>query len=743
MALVDPYSPCPCGSDKKFKWCCQKVELYAERAYRLEENGQHDGALWAYDEGLAKVPDNPWLLLRKSVLLIQQHKPEEARQCVAAVLRHRPGHLGAGVLLTRLILAIEGPVAAAAQLQRVLLHARPEVRNQLMKITAIVAGELGKANFVPAALKHFELAIGLGGSSETAIELALRSLKANPAISPWLKESHALVDAAEGLAGPQRQQFDQALGWAHDGLWDSAGAAFELLSADPAAGPAADHNLGLCRLWLGDDAAAVAAFRRWITHEGPTTRAVDREVVCQLIDESTDPEPIEQVQLGWPLRDRAALLKTLEGEATIVDGGPRRLDPEDDESPEVSCFHWLVRPRIDPRSGLARQEVPLVQADLLVGPDTVVLETHDDGRLNGLIDQFTALAGRAVPPAHPRTKVVGQVDRSEHAMSWHWYLPPDLPDEEKRRLTREQIAHLMTEVWPETPMKHLGGRTPVQAGRAGNSEVPLRAAVLLLEFSGEDLGGQVDWTRLRSRLSIPPEPPIDPETVDVDRLPLGRLALIPLPRLDDDRLVKLYLRAHAGGLADLLLRAAHEIVGRTHLSTSGKLDERVLYSDLAFESTELRDRAAALEWVRRGRAAQENASQADFAAFWDLLDIQTRASFDPLDDWVPELAVILERYQKDEQASMMVTTRLLDMGLVRLVSPPDRPGEVMLDSRTLQQLLSLYGPKVTTSSGYLGVSATRGEIWTPGSAAKGSAIWTPGSALEAAGGGEKPRIIVP
>ena len=51
-----------------------------------------------------------------------------------------------------------------------------------------------------------------------------------------------------------------------------------------------------------------------------------------------------------------------------------------------------------------------------------------------------------------------------------------------------------------------------------------------------------------------------------------------------------------------------------------------------------------------------------------------------------------------------------------------------------------YGPKVTTASGYLGVSATRGEIWTPGSEAKGSAIWTPGSeAARAQGAGARSR----
>ena len=198
------------------------------------------------------------------------------------------------------------------------------------------------------------------------------------------------------------------------------------------------------------------------------------------------------MQLTWPLRDRSALSRILEREATIVEAEKRHVDPEDDKSPEVACFHWLDRPRIEARTGLARQEIPLIQADVLVGPDTVVLEAHDDGRLNGLIDQFAALAGRSVAPDPPRRKVIDQVDRTEHAMSWHWYLPPDLTDREKRRLAREQLAHLMTSVWPETPLKQLGGRSPVQAARDGDSEVPLRAAVLILEFTGARLGDEVE-----------------------------------------------------------------------------------------------------------------------------------------------------------------------------------------------------------------------------------------------------------
>ena len=96
-----------------------------------------------------------------------------------------------------------------------------------------------------------------------------------------------------------------------------------------------------------------------------------------------------------------------DGHARIVEDLPRPLDPDDEQSPEVAVFHWLDRPKVEARSGLSREQIPLVQADLLVGSDTVMMEAFDDGRLNDLIDQFTALAGRAVPPAHPRTKVIG------------------------------------------------------------------------------------------------------------------------------------------------------------------------------------------------------------------------------------------------------------------------------------------------------------------------------------------------
>ena len=88
MASVDPYASCPCGSGQKYKFCCQKVEAYAERAQRLIDSKQFEAALKPLDEGLAKVPGNPWLLTRKAVSYLHLTKMDAAKQ---ALTRFAPG----------------------------------------------------------------------------------------------------------------------------------------------------------------------------------------------------------------------------------------------------------------------------------------------------------------------------------------------------------------------------------------------------------------------------------------------------------------------------------------------------------------------------------------------------------------------------------------------------------------------------------------------------------------------------
>ena len=514
----------------------------------------------------------------------------------------------------------------------------------------------------------------------------------------------------------------------------------------PAARAAAERNLGLCRLWLGEQKAGVEALRRWLEHASPTSDAVDLGVVTLLLDETPDREPVEQVQLTWPLRDRKALLETLIHLPDVIEGPDRRLDPADKESPEYFSFYLLDRPKVDARPGLTRQEIPLMLGEVLIGAETVVLETHDDGRLNSLIERFTSLAGKAIPPSHPRTKVIDQTSRSTHALSWHWYLPPDLPREESERLNEEQIVHLTTEIWPDTPMVFLDGRTPLQAARSGGSKVLLRAAVLQIELSGENWADRVDWAQFRSAARARARARGRSTNHQPRSLAPGPARLgspgparqrTPVQALSARSSVGAHGRAAQGRSRD---RQPPGSQPPRHDRAAGRFT-----ATLCMEATGRGDRAGAMEWLRRGRAAVAPEARSATAPHWDMLEVRVKIEFDPTTDWVAELAIVLGRYAGQEEAKMVLTARLVEWGLLNVVPSPDNPNQFHLDTRPLQQLLSTHGPRVSASSNYVGVSATKGDIWTPETAGggSGSAIWTPGSGGGEPAGGNKPRIILP
>ncbi len=486
----------------------------------------------------------------------------------------QPGHLAASILITRVVLDAEGPSAAVAEFQQALSASRAENRQQLGSLASFLGSALAQDGFVASALKHLELATLLGAGEDKQTITALRR---DPRVSLWQKNPYRLSPAPENASEPFRESFDRALAWADQGLWSSAASAFELLSAGSGAGVLADRNRGLCCFWLTDETGAVAAFRRYIARTGPTVEAVDFEALCQEIEELPPFDRVDFVQLSWPIRNRDGLLGALRAERTLTEDAPRPLDPSDPKSPEVLRFLVLDRKMIESKPGLTRLDIPTIEAEVLVGQDTVHLETYDDGRLDRLSDRFTALAGTSIPPAHPRTKLINREQRHVLALSWRWAFDVGLAAEEQDRLKREQTAFIMTEVWPKNPHPALRRRSPLQAAQAGDSETALRAAVLLCEVSHE-ASDLVDWNGIRARLKLKPEPAIDPETVEFDQLNLARLSLIPIEHLSDERILKLYHRAREWGVRSLANRIARLIDSRPDLR-AGPASRRSFFTE--------------------------------------------------------------------------------------------------------------------------------------------------------------------
>ena len=212
----------------------------------------------------------------------------------------------------------------------------------------------------PAALKHFELAIGLDSSAESGASIvALRPSSPIRQSLPGSRTPTLWRTCPRGLRARCAAVRTGAAAGPREGLWDSAAAAFELLSADRVAGHAADYNLGLCRLWLGDHEAAVAALRRWIERERPDHQG-RRSGSGLPVDRRIDRQGADRASAAYLAAPRSRRLDQGISEAIrrSSTGEERHLDPDDEESPEVASFHWLDRPGSNARTGLTRQEIP-------------------------------------------------------------------------------------------------------------------------------------------------------------------------------------------------------------------------------------------------------------------------------------------------------------------------------------------------------------------------------------------------
>jgi len=748
MASVDPYSPCPCGSGQKFKWCCQKVEAYADRAQRLVDSGQYEMALKPLDEGLAKVPGNVWLLTRKALIHLHLNQVDAGRGALKGLLEKHPGHVGGSIMMTRLVLETEGPTAGAAQFQQALSSCPPESRSGLAHLANFAGMFLAQAGFPAAGLKHIELGAQLSAESSEKSGSPMRLVASSTSVTVWEKNPYQLWAPPANVSDQFRDSFEQALEWSDQGLWSAAASGFELLSGGSYAGAVADRNRGLCCLWLADHVAAVAALRRYIARNKPTPDAIDLECLCQTIEPILNQDLVELVQLSWPIRNRESLVTALRGDKTLDEGPSRHVVSNDPKSAEATRFYVLDRPRITAGTGLTRQDIPAIEAEVLITTDTVVLEAFDDGRLDRLIDRFTARAGSTIPPAHPRTKVVGIEARQDLALSWRARVPAELSAQEDEQLRREHVGFALVEVWPKTVHPALKGRTPLQAAKAGDSETALRAAVLVLERDDTYRFQADHWNQLRQKLQLRPEPVIDLDRTDIEQVHLARLFLIPLERLDDEELLTLYQRCR-----DWYVRGEMNRVARFLIAERPKALERInvpattIYGDLALEAAAAGDRAAAESWLVRGRESDRPDQKLAYALAWELLGLHIQIIFDTPEVWVPSLALILERARGDREATNFVLLRLIDLGLVKPVPDPYHPDQMALDTRVLEYYLSQFGPRVTTATGELGVAASRGSIWIPGAAAgggkgTGSSIWTPGSTSPPSAGG-KPMLIVP
>src|SRR5262249_47082421 len=216
-------------------------EAYVERSQRLLDNGQYELAINPLLEGLARVRDGVCLLWGKALVQLHLNQNQPASETLRLLLQKHPGHVGGSILMTRLALDTEGVQAGVAQFQQALSAQEPGDRAKLASLASFVGSALARAQYPAAAIKHLDLAARLSVEETKRVASQLQRLRANPSFSIWEKNPYRLMPAPEHASQAFRESFQQAAGWAEEGLWSSAAAAFELLGAGSGVGVVADR----------------------------------------------------------------------------------------------------------------------------------------------------------------------------------------------------------------------------------------------------------------------------------------------------------------------------------------------------------------------------------------------------------------------------------------------------------------------------------------------------------------------
>lgn len=709
MAL-DPYTPCPCGSGKKLKFCeCAAESAELEKVLTSIDGDQRVAALDHINRVLAHKPQQKAMLALKGIVQVQLGDEAGAKETVGTFLTAAPNNPVAHTL-SALLAAQDGRTDdAVISLQRAIAASPQEIHYLIPDALLGVAQALMMEGRMLAARAHLLLRIAMYGREQQdrpGLELLMR-LNASREVPLALKQD--LIPREISREPSWEKEFDEALDAASNGTWLTAAQKFEALDKKHPNQPEIVDNLAVFRTFLGMPTAAESWRRYAALPDVPQDDAVEAEILAQELDPSSESDLIDQIRIVYAVKDPTQLLEVLASDRRMsrMPVDMSSLVPEGTPPPRAG--YWLLDREL-PESGkdLTLEGVPRVLGEVLLFGK----ETDREARLEFLITKTPDMVVKVRKLQEVGGSQLGMIEKEEkvggtfaldEALVARWRLPEDTPPEVRRKLIEEQYQRNMLEVLPSQPIKVLGGRTPREVAADPAYRIRLLALIRSYEIEYQQKRQTADFNELRRSLGLPPQEVLDPTGVDMESVPLLRLGRYDVAKMTDDQLLMVVRRAGAVTHVEALRQAALAALDRPDLK--GKFDKCDAYDILCQLENDL-DQA-----IEYNRLAQESAKELGRSpARYLLSEFDLRLARRETDQLSRIINQLQSKHIREPGIAEAVYGKLVNLGVIN----PDGSPRGAAAPAPAAAASGLWTPEAVATAAGEPAGEQKSKLWLPG-----------------------------
>jgi tetratricopeptide (TPR) repeat protein len=602
--MLDLYSPCPCGSGKKFKWCCQPIYAGINHAWEQEANGQHEAAMRLIDDVTRAHPTNPEAWGQKARLLYAHGRAEEAEAALQKAFAINPNY-PYGQLLRAMFRLHEGEFAGALLLARRAAEAfDPEAQANLGEAYFIIFECEMKLNRPVAARAALRLVLHYLPGEQDIRQTFEALFGPNSRLPESARKEHQFLAPPSDLPAAARSTWNRALEGASNPRLSDLVRLFEPLAQQTPNNAAAWYNLGLSRAWLGDNAGALEALDHYLERETDNVRATAAATLTEVL------------RSGAGMEDHADY-----HEYSLV------IALRNPEPVGALLQEWQQSGRLRPLQNQVEQTFTALLLELTTASlITVGAPAAEGGRLSG----YVVIAGPLFQFTSPRKEAfdrvrdeirqrlslgLGEMDERRMPIQFAdvvadalWF--PVLQRDDNLQRVEEHIRKYYEETWLHQPRRSLLGNTPLDAAAHPHWQSRLAGVIQFIQECARGTPvGTYDFDRLRRQLGMgttaaPATPSATAATgsnADISTLGAAELAGLNLAGLSVEQLEQAFQAAQKLDAHDLASHFARALVARP--PEPSRPDRFPWYTYLTQKALREGDTAHALDLVNEGEKA--------------------------------------------------------------------------------------------------------------------------------------------